>query len=83
MCDLCNAGYPRDCVCRQLLRHTPRCFPCTRERHHLGTALGRVYGPQLGERYVTVGGGVWHGVTKRYEGVGGCQIYGKKALRNT
>ena len=30
-----------------------------------------------------MGGGVWPSITKRYEGVGGCQIYGKKALRNT
>ena len=28
-------------------------------------------------------GGVWPSITKRYEGVGGCQIYGEKALRNT
>ena len=38
----------------------------------------------MGERYVTVaGGGAWLSVTKHYEGVGGCQISGKKALRNT
>ena len=30
-----------------------------------------------------VGGGVWPSVMKRYEGVGGGQIYGKNALRNT
>ena len=41
-------------------------------------------GSELGERYVTVGGGgVWPSVMKRYEGVGGCQMYGQKALRNT
>ena len=37
----------------------------------------------MGERYVTVGGGVWPSVMKHYEGVGGGQIYGKNALRNT
>ena len=35
----------------------------------------------MGERYVTLGG-VWPSVMKRYEGVGGCQMCGKKALRN-
>ena len=40
---------------------------------------------KFGERYVTVGGGggVWPSVMKRYEGVGGGQIYGKNVLRNT
>ena len=28
------------------------------------------------------GGGVWLSIMKRYEGVGGGQIYGKNALRN-
>ena len=46
--DLCIPGFTRDCVCCQLLRHTPRRFPGTRERHHLGSALGRVYRPQAG-----------------------------------
>ena len=41
----------------------------------LGTALDRVYHPQWG--------GVWPSVMKHYEGVGGCQIYGQKALHNT
>ena len=35
------------------------------------------------ERYVTLGGGVPSSVTKRYNGVGGCQVFRKKALRNT
>ena len=54
----------------------------------LGTALDRVYRPQAGGG-VVVGwalrnsGGVWPCVMKRYEGVGGCQMYGQKALRNT
>ena len=30
-----------------------------------------------------VRGGVWPSVMKRYEGVGGCHISGKKVLRNT
>ena len=63
----------------------------TRERHHLWTALSRVYRPHAGGVVLVVGwtlrngggGVVWPSVLKRYEGVGGCQIYGKKALRNT
>ena len=35
-------------------------------------------GAWLGERYVTVGGGVRSSVTKRYEGVGGVKFTAKK-----
>ena len=47
-----------------------------------------IYCPQAGGVVVgwalrNGGGGVWPSVMKRYEGVGGGQIYGKNALRNT
>ena len=71
----------------------PRRFPGTRER---STPPGNcslpeyfIYCPQAGGVVVGWalrnggGGGVWPSVMKRYEGVGGGQIYGKNALRNT
>ena len=66
-------------------------LPDTRALHHLpwpgnctwqslsSTGGGVVVGWALRNS----GGGVWPSVMKRYEGVGGCQIYGQKALRNT
>ena len=48
-----------------------------------GGGGGGVVGGAVDERYVTLGGGVPSSVTKRYKGVGGCQVFRKKALRNT
>ena len=84
MCDLCNPGCPFaaniiiEAHSQAPLPRHPGTTPQAWELHLAEFIVHR----RGDKRYITVRG-VWPSVMKRYEGVGGCQMYGKKALRNT